>query len=110
VFEAGRANTLEGQAGAPTPVGAYPQGAAVCGAVDMSGNVWEWTSTLFRPYPYRAADGREDPHDPGKRVLRGGSWFNNQRGARVMDRKYDRPVYRPNNFGLRAVLAPPPAS
>ena len=105
-FEPGRANTLEGRALAPTPVGAYPTGAAACGALDMSGNVWEWTSTLFKPYPYAADDGREDPLAEGKRVLRGGSWFNNQRGARVTDRKYDRPVYAPNNFGLRVVVGP----
>ena len=105
-FDASRTNTLEGGAQAPTPVGAYPAGVSAHGAVDMSGNVWEWTSTLFRPYPYRADDGREDPLSQDKRVLRGGSWFNNQRGARVSDRKYDRPVYRPNNFGLRVVVGP----
>ncbi len=109
-FESSRANTLEGRAQAPTPVGAYPTGASAYGALDMSGNVWEWTSTLFRPYPYQADDGREDPLAEGKRVLRGGSWFNNQRGARVADRKYDRPVYRPNNFGFRLALASAPAS
>jgi formylglycine-generating enzyme required for sulfatase activity len=55
-----------------TPVGSYPSGASPCGAQDMEGNVWEWTSSLFKPYPYEEADGREDKSFAGERVLRGG--------------------------------------
>jgi formylglycine-generating enzyme required for sulfatase activity len=60
--------------GGPTPVGMYPDGASRYGVLDLVGNVWEWTSSLLRPYPYDPADGREDPADPGLRVVRGGSW------------------------------------
>jgi formylglycine-generating enzyme required for sulfatase activity len=56
------------------PVGSKPEGASPSGCLDMAGNAWEWTSTAFRPYPYVASDGREDPALPDRRVARGGSW------------------------------------
>jgi formylglycine-generating enzyme required for sulfatase activity len=54
------------------PVGSRPAGATPEGVQDLAGNLAEWTSTLYRPYPYRADDGREDADDPGERVTRGG--------------------------------------
>ncbi len=57
----------------PSPVGSFPNGASWVGAQDMSGNLWEWVSSLYMPYPYRADDGREDPHSTAlPRVFRGG--------------------------------------
>ncbi len=53
-------------------VGGRPAGATPEGVHDLAGNVAEWTSTLYRPYPYRADDGREDPEAAGERVTRGG--------------------------------------
>ena len=54
------------------PVGSHPSGATPDGVHDLAGNVAEWTSSLYRPYPYDATDGREDPDAPGERVTRGG--------------------------------------
>lgn len=58
------------------PVGSYPAGASPYGAMDMSGNVWEWVNSLIAPYPYDADDGREDPDSPDERAWRGGPWSN----------------------------------
>jgi formylglycine-generating enzyme required for sulfatase activity len=60
-----------------TPVGYYPDGASPYGAYDMLGNVWEWVSSMYRPYPYDSIDGREDLSIAGDRVMRGGAWFRN---------------------------------
>jgi len=57
------------------PVGEHPSGASPYGVLDMAGSAWEWTSSLYRPYPYDATDGREDPSAHGARVNRGGSWY-----------------------------------
>ena len=43
------------RAGRLLPAGATPEG-----VLDLAGNVHEWTSSIMRPYPYRADDGRED--------------------------------------------------
>lgn len=67
-------------------VGQFPQGASLYGVLDMAGNVWEWTSTLYRPYPYRPADGRESPTSPGHRVVRGGSYNHDLRQIRCAAR------------------------
>lgn len=56
------------------PVGSYPAGASPYGCLDMAGNAWEWTSSLFASYPYDPTDGREGSTAPGRRVARGGSF------------------------------------
>ena len=40
--------------------------------LDLAGNAWEWVSSAYRPYPYKANDGREDPKAGPVRVTRGG--------------------------------------
>jgi formylglycine-generating enzyme required for sulfatase activity len=66
-------------------VGSQPAGASWVGAIDMSGNVWEWVSSLSMDYPYD--DDHEDAQNSTNvRVLRGGSWVNDDSNLRAADR------------------------
>jgi formylglycine-generating enzyme required for sulfatase activity len=105
-FDVDKTNTLDGRVLGTTPVGAYPGGAATCGALDMSGNVYEWTRSLYQEYPYRQDDGRENPLAEGRRALRGGSWSSYRRNARVPSRYDDLPVFFDGTLGFRVVVAP----
>lgn len=64
----------KGCVGDTAPVGSFPGGKSIYGALDMAGNVWEWVSTLSASYPYDATDGREDINSSTPRIMRGGSW------------------------------------
>ena len=67
-------------------VGQFPRGASPYGTLDMAGNVWEWTNSLYRRYPYQYDDGREDLQAPGQRVVRGGSYNHGLRHIRCAAR------------------------
>jgi formylglycine-generating enzyme required for sulfatase activity len=106
-FDKNRTNTHESGKGTTTPVGSYPNGASPCGAQDMAGNVWEWMSSLLKPYPYSPTDGREAQTSTENRVLRGGSWLGLAWGARAACRLANRPGFLNYNYGFRVVLAAP---
>jgi formylglycine-generating enzyme required for sulfatase activity len=80
----------------------------------MTGNVWEWTNSLYGRrldspdfgYPFRADDGREDPSagaDVG-RVARGGGWFYDGRLACATVRYISFPGGRNRKLGVRLAL------
>jgi iron(II)-dependent oxidoreductase len=54
------------------PVDSFADGASPYGILDMAGNQWEWVSSAYQPYPYRADDGRENPNFGPIRSTRGG--------------------------------------
>jgi gamma-glutamyl hercynylcysteine S-oxide synthase len=85
-----------------TPVGLFP--ASANGLFDASGNVWEWTSSWFLPYPGFAAypyDGYSTPWFGTHRVLRGGSWATAPRLCRLTFRNWYEPGFRDLPAGLR---------
>ncbi len=94
-FDKNKCNTNESDIGDTTPVGQYSSrgGDSPYGLADMAGNVWEWTSSLFSFYPYKAEDGREDLEVKGSpRVLRGASFSGSQGYARCSYRNSSDPV------------------
>lgn len=87
-FHPFRINSAEAFTRGPTPVHLHsPASDSPFGVMNMSGNVWEWTSSLFKPYPYDPTDGREDPQAAGERVVRGGAWVYSRRLARCAARE-----------------------
>ncbi|MBI5305549.1 MAG: formylglycine-generating enzyme family protein [Chloroflexi bacterium] len=94
-----------------TRVGAFsPRGDSPYGCADMIGNVWEWTRSLFKPYPYQNDDWREQTGDLGMRVVRGGSFFSKPNRARCASRLRQPPNNRfEKDIGFRvcALIAPP---
>ena len=94
--------------GKTTPVGKYsPAGDSPYGCVDMAGNVWEWTSSLYKNYPYDATDGREDLSNAGSRVLRGGSWLYLEVDARASNRLRYLPDLSNDYVGFRCLRSRP---
>ncbi|MCP4543647.1 MAG: SUMF1/EgtB/PvdO family nonheme iron enzyme [Chloroflexi bacterium] len=109
-FDATRCNSSELGLGDTTSVGVFPDGASPYGVLDMAGNVWEWTRSLWgKDYPYDPADGREDlaASDEHSRVLRGGSFAFDLRFGRCAYRYYNPPRFRNRNFGFRLVVVSP---
>jgi sulfatase modifying factor 1 len=95
--------------GGTTAVGKYsPKGDSPYGLADMCGNVWEWTGSLWKGYPYSATDGREDAASREPRVLHGGSFNYDARNVRSAIRDYDSPDFRTVTLGFRVVSFPIP--
>jgi iron(II)-dependent oxidoreductase len=99
-----RAN-LGGEGLRPAPVGAYPDGASAYGAVQLLGDVWEWTTSPLRPWPgftpmiYQRYS--EPFFDGDYKVLRGGSWAVGADTLRPSFRNWDHPIRRQIFCGVR---------
>jgi len=82
---------LDGHALGTIDVGALPAGDSAFGCRQMIGNVWEWTESLFEPYPGFEPDMYADYSQPlfgNTRVLRGGAWATRGRMIRNTWRTY----------------------
>ena len=80
-------------------VARFPPGAF--GLYDLSGNVWEWTSEFYGPYPW-------PPPEAPSRVFRGGSWsrrFEKWMHTRLRNRSA--PFRQGSHLGFRCALTPP---
>jgi iron(II)-dependent oxidoreductase len=90
---------------APSPVGSRPAGASDCGAHQMFGDVWEWTSSDFAPYPgfrsFPYPEYSEVFHGDEYKVLRGGSWATHPLAMRTTFRNWDYPIRRQIFAGFR---------
>ena len=94
--------------GTTAAVGAFAAGSSPYGLLDMSGNVWEWVSSGYAPYPYQARDGREDPSTGTPRVLRGGSFASmSPLFVRCASRSRSAPGRRSAHIGFRIARDPP---
>jgi formylglycine-generating enzyme required for sulfatase activity len=111
-----RANYANTESLRPSAAGCFPGGASPYGCEDMSGNVWEWTRSIwgedgsqprFR-YPYSPRDGREDVRTPSRafRVLRGGAFNLTSGFARCARRGKHFPHSWLAYVGFRVLLAP----
>lgn len=88
----GRAGTLD----SPSPVGCY----------DMCGSVWEWCHDWYALY---TVDPQENPLGPSSgsyRLLRGGSWFNDEPQCRAAYRTNESPANSSYTIGFRVVVSP----
>jgi len=93
-FDPGRCNALESGVRTTTPAGRYsPDGDSPCGCTDMAGNVWEWTTSEYKP-------------GSGRRVLRGGAFYDGDGDVRCAARSRDLPYLWYGNSGFRLVASP----
>ncbi len=128
-FDVACCNVKETGLAHTTPVEGFAAGASPYGVLDMAGNVWEWTQSLQAPYPYTAADGRNDqapreqrrprivqrflrsagirqpehvpPPTETRRIIRGGCFANPEGFARCACRLRLQPERRTPFLGVR---------
>ena len=101
--DAERANFNQIYAGT-TAVGCFPSGATPeDGIADLAGNVWEWTRSASRDYPYDPDDGREGMDNPAEKrfTLRGGGWNDRSITLRASYRNFPPPDFHVTTVGFR---------
>ncbi len=132
-WKTGICNSSEEKLNGTCPVDQFsPAGDSPYGIAEMGGNVQEWCSSFFGPYPYDPADGREaqvydlqadsllpklletgctsmpesDEASFGKSVIRGGSWRETKKQSRCAYRSWAAPMHRSDDTGFRCCYEP----
>lgn len=100
-WDGNRANSYESELSRSTAVGMYPQGASPVGALDMSGNVWEWCLNEYDQSRNIA------PAGDARRVVRGGAWDDTRTLARAAYRYAFAPDFRGSGIGFRLACVSP---
>lgn len=107
-----RANYDETGIGTTSAVGCFPAGVGAYKLQDMSGNVWEWTRSLWGDYPY-PAEGEDrvkrenlDASKDTRRVLRGGAFDYSSGVVRCACRNWGGPYLGDWLIGIRVVVSP----
>ncbi len=98
-WDAARANAKEAGHRGTTAVGSFPAGASPYGAMDMAGNVSEWTSDWFKAYP--GGDFYSPYFGEKYRVIRGGGWFSDQNLVRTTERSASAVELANDDVGFR---------
>lgn len=107
-----RANSEESGIGTTSALGCFASGASPYGVEELSGNVWEWTRSLYAKYPYPTGGAERDKREnlaagsSEGRVIRGGAYYANRTLVRCALRGRLDPDYRLNVRGFRVVVSP----
>lgn len=100
-FDAERCNTRESGIGGTSHVGSYPTGASPYGVWDVAGNVGEWTSSPWQPYPFLSGDTPPVEQSTSSRITRGGAWDASALMARAATRGGAHPLAVADIIGFR---------
>lgn len=112
-FDKMKCNSKELGLNTTTPVGIFPAGASPYGVLDMAGNVWEWTRSIWDKkygYPYQFNDGRENlerlDNNNWLGVLRGGGYWREAKNIHSAVRLRYHPYFRLDGSGFRLCMSP----
>lgn len=116
-----KAVTTDSKVDKPRPAGSLPEGATALGVFELSGNVWEWTSSPFMPYPRyqqmtlefgKGKDAKKDTAavnwDENSRVAVGGSFQTGTVAARLTTRRNSERGQSTDSLGFRCAATPVP--
>lgn len=105
--DAEKSNLLDNRVWGVAPVGSFPEGQSAYGCYQMVGDVWEWTTSDYAPYPGFVSDFEEynDKWFVGQKVLRGGSFATPRDHIRATYRNFFHPEERWMIAGFRCATS-----